>query len=487
MAKRLFFPAMVLPLLGTAADAQSTFSGPLSPGAFEATLGTGPIANTLRQGEDRADRSAASTRFTRDPALFEAKQAQIVDAMRQQSPQAAAEIEKLFAQDLLALVRPELRRMGLDDQDAADMTAVYWIAAWEASNGIVGRKTEPAMTQGAREQIARLMAANPAMAQMSDRDRQDLADTMFLQAILAEARMDSAAKAGPTVQKQMSDMIHAEASQLLKTDLRKVTLSAAGFSPATGRTGSSDEANGGAQAAMAARAAPAGAAAAAAAHPENWFQVEGVYFRSYTGFGVGGMVTIDFEPLVFFKDGTYYEVEDDAIEDMDLGASRRARPTKWGRWARSGSGFTLTNARGKSSHEELQDGNFFKAFPAEAAGNRLAAPYKRVSGGGNSALGGEMTIMAQTNLRFAADGRYSRASSGGAIGSGSMTGVATSAYSNKPASGVGRYRIERHTITLTEPDGQTRRQFFAVGSEKTPPRPDTDLIFIGNRVYVIDD
>lgn len=486
MTRRLLLFATLLPLLGTAADAQSTFSGPLSPGAFEATLGTGPIANTLRQGEDRVDTPAATTRFTRDPALFEAKQAQIVEQMRRQSPQAAAEIQQLFAQDLLTLVRPELRRMELDDQDAADMTAVYWIAAWEASNGIVGRKTEPAMTKGARDQIARLMAANPATAQMSDRDRQDLADTMFLQAILAEARMDSAAKAGPALQRQMSDLIHTEASQILNVDLRKVTLSAAGFSPTTGPAGPGGVATSGTRNA-AASAAPATGAIATARHPENWAQVEGVYFRAYYPAGVGGMVTVDYEPLVLFKDGTYYEVEDEAVEDMDLGASRRARPTKWGRWARSGSGFTLTNAKGKSSHEELQDGSFFKAFPAEAAGNRLAAPYKRVSGGGNSALGGEMTIMAQTNLSFAADGRYTRASSGGAIGSGSMTGVATSAYSNKPASGVGRYRIERHTITLTEPDGQTRRQFFAVGSEKTPPRPDTDLIFIGDRVYVIDD
>lgn len=485
MTRRLLLSAILVPLLGTAAYAQSTFSGPLSPGAFEATLGTGPIANTLRQ--QQRNPSPASTRFTRDPALFEAKQAQIVDAMRRQSPEAAAEVEKLFAQDLLALVRPELRRMGLNDQDAADMTAVYWIAAWEASNGIVGSKTEPAVAKGVRNQMAGLMAGNPAMARMSGQEKQDLADTMFLQGILAELRMDSAAKAGPAVKKQMSDMIHAEAGQILKTDLRKVTLGAAGFSPATGQADAGGAATSGARNATPAGAAPATGAIGPARHPENWAQVEGVYFRAYWPMGVGGMVTIDYEPLVFFKDGSYYEVGEEAIEDTDLAASRRARPNKWGRWARAGGAFTLTDAKGKSSREALQDGSFFKAFPAEAAGNRLAAGYKRVSGGGNSALGGEMTIMAQTNLSFSGDGRYMRASSGGAIGSGSMTGVATSAYSNRPARGVGRYRIERHTIILTEPDGQTRRQFFAFGSEKTPPRPDTDLIFVGDRVFVIDD
>jgi hypothetical protein len=227
------------------------------------------------------------------------------------------------------------------------------------------------------------------------------------------------------------------------------------------------------------------AAASSAAHPENWELVEGVYFRSYTTFGVGGMVISDFEPLVFFHDGSYYEVEGPAIEDMDLAASRRAKPNKWGRWAKGADNFTLTNAKGKSSQHKLQGGSFFKAFPAEAGSNRLAAKYTRVSGGGNSALGGEMTIAAQTDLSFTADGRYMRASAAGAIGSGKTSGVATSAYSSKPASGIGRYRVERYTITLTEPDGKTRRQFFAFGSKKSPPQPDTSMMFVGDRVYVV--
>jgi hypothetical protein len=231
------------------------------------------------------------------------------------------------------------------------------------------------------------------------------------------------------------------------------------------------------------------AAASSAAHPENWQRVEGVYFRSYTTFGVGGMVIVDFEPLVFFHDGSYYEVEGPAIEDMDLAASRRAKPNKWGRWAKGADkgadNFTITNSKGKSSQHKLQGGSFFKAFPAEAGSNKLAAKYTRVSGGGNSALGGEMTIAAQTNLSFTADGRYMRASSAGAIGSGDKTGVATSAYSSRPASGIGRYRVERYTITLTEPDGKTRRQFFAFGSKKSPPQPDTSMMFVGDRVYVV--
>lgn len=425
--------------------------------------------------------AASVTRFTRDPALLEAKEAQIVALMRQQSPEAAAEVEQLFAQDLIVLLGPQLERMGLDHQDMADMTAVYWIAAWEASQGIVGRETDPALVTGAREQIAGGLAANPATARMSDREKQDLADTMLLQAILVEARMAAAAGAGDAMKSQMSDTIHAEASQLLDADLRQVRLTPSGFAPA------SDASAAGGDAAQAAASIAPAMDAAPALHPENWAQAEGVYFRAYTTFGVGGMVISDFEPLVFFQDGTYYEVEGEALEDVDLAASRREKPARWGRWSRTGDGFTLIDAEGRPSEHALQGGSFFKAFPAEAGGNRLAATYTSVSGGGDSMLGGEMTIAAQTDLSFTNDGGYMRASSAGAIGSGDATGVGVSTYSRNPAAGAGRYRIERHTITLTEPDGTTRRQFFAFGSRGTPARPATDMVFLGDRVFVVLD
>ena len=223
-------PFVLLACLPASAIAQ----GPLSPGAFEATMGTGPIAQALRGQEGSAapaPAGAATTTFKRDPALLKAKEAKLVGLMRQQSPEGAAELEKLFAQDLMTMVAPEFRRMGLNPQDAADMTTLYWVAAWEASHGIVGRPTDPAVVKGARNQLARILVANPAMATASDADKQDIADTMFLQAVLVEARMGAAAKAGPAMQQQTSDAVYKEAAQMLKTDLRKVTLTAAGFAP----------------------------------------------------------------------------------------------------------------------------------------------------------------------------------------------------------------------------------------------------------------
>lgn len=171
------------------------------------------------------------THFTRDPALLKAKERQLVEGVRSQSPQAADALEKAFAQDIIAQLQPSFRETGLDSNDMADMTTAYWINAWEAANGIVGRKTASALVRGARNQIAGMMAKNPATAGMTDAQKQDVADTMLLQGLMIAVRMKSAAAKGPEVQRQMSDTIAKEAQQVTKTDLRSLALTADGFRP----------------------------------------------------------------------------------------------------------------------------------------------------------------------------------------------------------------------------------------------------------------
>lgn len=446
-----------------------------------AVSGSAAVLAALPQGN--AERPTASSRFIRDAAQFRARQDQLVNGLRQQSPQAAAALEQVFSQDVLALLAPEMRRMGLNDQDAADMTAIYWIAAWEASHGIVGRKTDPAVVKAARNQIAGILASNPATRQLDDRAKQEIADTMLLQTILLEARMDAAAKSGPAMQKQVSDAIHGEASALLKTDLRQLNLTAAGFAGAGGSVPAGSSPAVPVRAVAPAAPATTRATARPAAHAANWAKVEGVYFKSFGSFGAGGMAGLDFEPLVLFKDGSYYEVEGDALEDIDLAERRRSKPGKWGRWARNAAGFTLTTPQGRTVDAKLQGGSIFKAFPGEISGNRLAARYSRLSGGGNAAFGGDLSIASQNVLTFTSEGRYMRAANAGAASGGGGTGVGVTT-SVRDTSAVGTYRIERFSILLSEPGGHVRRQFFAFGSKKTPPQPDLGLIFVGDRVFI---
>jgi hypothetical protein len=420
---------------------------------------------------------AASTRFTRDPALLEAKQQQIVQMTRAQNPALAKALEQAFSQNIIAQLTPVLRSVGLDASDMADMTTLYWINAWEGANGIVGRQPDPALIRGARQQIAATLAKNPSLARMTDAQKQDVADTMIIQGLLIEARMTAVAKQGAAAQKQMSDAVAQEAQQMLKTDLRAVTLTPQGFKPKTTPA-----------------AAPSGKgsaptpAASGGSHPENWKTVEGVYFRSSFTFGVGGMMVQDFRPLVLFRDGTYYAIDEAALEDVDLAAEHAAHPDRWGKWQKTGASYTLVDdddKDGKSDPVALQDGRFFKAFAAEASGNKLAGTYSRVSGGGNTALGGDVMVGGRTDLTFSSDGSFGRKGSGGGMNSGATSGVGVSAYGSNAS--AGRYQIKNYTITMTQPDGRTERKFFAFGSHKSPALLDADMMFIGDRVYVVMD
>ncbi|GEL41322.1 hypothetical protein MEX01_19130 [Methylorubrum extorquens] len=170
-----------------------------------------------------------------------------------------------------------------------------------------------------------------------------------------------------------------------------------------------------------------------------------MYFRSTSGFDVGGMMAIDFEPLIFLRDGTSYEIGETVLEDVDLAAERTAKPRSFGRWKRVGGSFVLTDSRGASNDDKLGDGSFFRAFPA-AAGESVARSYRRLSGGGNTALGGDVTIAVQSRYDFKADGRYERSGSVGAVNSGASTGVGT-AIGRRGTPEGGQYRLDRHTLT----------------------------------------
>lgn len=416
------------------------------------------------------------THFTRDAARFKAMQQALIAKAATRDAQTSAALQQLFAQDIIAMLDPDFRAMGLDNSDVADMTAVYWINVWEAANGIFGHKTDLALVRGARTQLAGTITNSPGFAQMNDAQKQEIADSMILQAVLIAAR--SGGRQDAATRQKLSDAIAQEAQQVLKVDMRAVALTPAGFRPKAGMSGTAPVSR------QPVADAPAALVGGTGSHPENWKNVEGVYFKSTFIVGAGGMMVQDFQPVVLFRDGSYYEVEGQALEDIDLAASRATKLRRWGRWQKSGDAFSLTDDKGRPGEaRKLQDGWFFKAFPAEGSGNKLANRYTRVSGGGNTALGGTVMVMSQTDLTFLPDGRFMRKGSGGGSNSGGWTGVGVSAYSNN--ANAGQYKINQYTISMTQPDGSTKRQFFAFGSQKSPARIDADMMFIGDTVYTV--
>ena len=217
-------------------------------------------------------------------------------------------------------------------------------------------------------------------------------------------------------------------------------------------------------------------------HPENWSHVKGVYFRVNYMTGVGGAMTISYQPVVLLDDGTAYETRQAAIEDVNFSEEHQIHPKDWSRWQQSGRTFVLTDDSGHRETYKLQDGSFFLAQPAERGG-MLNGSYESVGGGGNSALGGEMAIMFSDRMNFSRDGRFVSGHDTVISGSGAQSGVSMGGGASRAMRGVGSYKLSRYTLEVHLPDGRVQRQFFAYSSQGQDARVDPEMIFVGDRPY----
>lgn len=440
--------------------------------------------------------------FATNADLRAATVAREIRALRATNPVGAAETAREMAKhDYDTIFRGFLDGTPLRPDDAGDVLAAFVALQWMVANDSM-TEPSPSALRAIRRKFVEPLAGNPPLSQAGSRAA--FAEQVKLRMVLHHAGWKAAKQLGvlPRFLATLSnEFIPASKLQaLVLTDeglVGKGSANGSAAGSANGRAGARPssrpdeapapvvDARPTAPPTPAPTPAPPPDAGQPPRFPANWDAVEGVYFRSTTGFGVGGMMTIDFEPLIFLRDGTYFEIADTALEDVDLPAERLAKPRLFGRWTRAAKGFVLTDHKGRANDYALGDGSFFRAFPA-TPGEAVTRSYRRLSGGGNSALGGSVAIAIESRYDFHPDGRYGRGGSVGAINSGADTGVGTSIGRRRAPEG-GRYALDRHTLTLTGADGRSRRVFFAYSSQKEPPEIDRDMIFIGDDVFSSDD
>ncbi len=192
-------------------------------------------------------------------------------------------------------------------------------------------------------------------------------------------------------------------------------------------------------------------------------EVKGIYLRQATSFGAGGMMITTFQPYLLLNDGTFWKKMDVPPMELDVQQSRRNDPKSWGQWKMEGSKIAVMD-RTKWTTPVM-----YLARPA-TAGTKLEGTYRAVSGGGNTSLGGDVMVMATTNITFSTDGSFESKSGSGAT----TSRVSTSSSSTSR----GTYSLDGYTIVLKYQDGRTVRKPF-VYMNKTGDRG----IFIGGTGY----
>ncbi|MEN0052499.1 MAG: hypothetical protein AAGC65_02470 [Mucilaginibacter sp.] len=194
--------------------------------------------------------------------------------------------------------------------------------------------------------------------------------------------------------------------------------------------------------------------------------VEGWFFRAVSGYPAA----ISFEPVVLFKNGEYFDVGEEPIEQLDVKVSKASRPKAWGTWKKTGATFYLTENGGKTTDYKLGGGNWFPAYPYSSS-IKLKKAYEKVSGGDygngtNALIINKITFVDGTHFVQGANG-----------------GISTSGASAWKKSGSGgTYVISGNTIEFTV-SGKVIKKSFAVGASGSPAHPTNTMIFIGGDAY----
>lgn len=208
--------------------------------------------------------------------------------------------------------------------------------------------------------------------------------------------------------------------------------------------------------------------------PISSIAMENVVFDLSYSYGVGGAVYPKYTPLYLFEGGTACRCSDLAPGDVDVQALRRTRPEDVGTWRKTGGKYLVTYANGESDDLDPSIGP-----PAIIPNGRLFGRFGSISGGGNTALGGNSIVIASKGYDFRADGTFYQESFGGG-GNGVVT-----AGSKRGA--LGQWRLDGPTLTLTYPNGTRLRTSVYWSARGDLVNGVPDAIWIGGKAYALED
>jgi len=197
--------------------------------------------------------------------------------------------------------------------------------------------------------------------------------------------------------------------------------------------------------------------------------IEGWYFKAISGYPV----SVTFRPVVLFKDGSYFEVDEKPLEDMDFSFSKKNQPELWGTWKKNNTLFILTDHKGNSNDFDLKNGNWFPAFSYDKSIS-LRGIYEKISGGD---FGNGLYALFNSQINFLDGEHFTHSENSG------VSSYNANAWKSSKESGT--YSIDKNTIQFEYNDGQKLRLSFEIGA-KGGNVLDTDMIFIGGKAYVIE-
>jgi hypothetical protein len=206
-------------------------------------------------------------------------------------------------------------------------------------------------------------------------------------------------------------------------------------------------------------------------------QIDGVYLEQNTGFGVGGMVIIRYDPVLMLKDGWAYDGWKLTPADLDVSLSRKLEPESWRRFERKGDQIRVQEQDGTWSKFE----KWSQVGPAKP-GDALQGAFSSIGGGGNTAIGGNTMIAVISSYTFKKDGTFKTDKAVSASGGNEATDPSgpPGVVATSQASSSGTYKLDGYTLELRFSNGRLERRAFLWFNEKKK-----DSIFIDGTAFLI--
>ncbi|HEU0123969.1 MAG TPA: hypothetical protein VFQ91_25785 [Bryobacteraceae bacterium] len=363
--------------------------------------------------------------------------------VRQEFAANAAKLKPPAREPLLALMaQPDPLQVwarsvvpyGLRSGDMADAFAAYWLLQWRIAHGQTP-SLSPEQKAAFRQQAVLAVQSNARYKGLSETQRQAVSEVWMYSYLFLDGFYTAASQSrNAAMRKQLQETALAQFREA------SVDLMALQWTPT------------GLRAAAAASTVPAPTQGMASALP-----IAGIYLHLTYTTGVGGAVYPTYQPHVLFTDGTlttdlsYLPASAAGIPEW-----RGRRPNAWGRWTKSGSSLSI---QWDSPKRKPETWDKWLVARAGSQATKLSGFYRSISGGGNTALGGDVQAAAWSSYDFAPDGTVTTKSGSAASSGGGGTGVGVSSSSRRPEQ-TGRYRIDGHAITLEFPGQPPLRQWF---------------------------
>lgn len=193
---------------------------------------------------------------------------------------------------------------------------------------------------------------------------------------------------------------------------------------------------------------------------------EAIMAETLPGFGVGGTITFDFRPIILFKDGYACRDITFLLENMPAETHRNMYPGRWTKWKLFDGKVAL-----QSGEDRWTSLDFQYRYPPVAPDFTLDGVFSRLTGGGNTAFGGDTILAVQSAFLLTKDHRFRQSASSAVMVGGAVAGSA-------PPDQIGSYEFDGYLATFRYDSGKTVTTTVVY----TPQDP--NVVFINGRPYL---